>query len=98
MGVTIRTLGQDDGAAFEAALAIYRSEIEPSEQRPEDELRSLLSREDYLIAAAERAGEVIGFSISWQPDGEIEDFWLFEYMAVLPEERGQGIGKSLFHW
>ncbi|HEV7692863.1 MAG TPA: GNAT family N-acetyltransferase [Hyphomonadaceae bacterium] len=94
MDVTIRMLGRDDGAAFEAALAIYRSEIELSEQRPEDELRGLLTRDDYLVQAAERAGRVIGFSISWNPPDE--DFWLFEYMAVLPEERGAGVGKTLF--
>jgi GNAT superfamily N-acetyltransferase len=94
MDVTIQPLGQDDGAAFEAALAIYRSEIELSEQRPEAELRALLTRDDYLVQIAERAGRVIGFSISWNPPDE--DFWLFEYMAVLPEERGSGIGKALF--
>jgi GNAT superfamily N-acetyltransferase len=94
MDATIRELGKNDGATFEAALAIYRSEIELSEQRPEEELRGLLAREDYLVLAAERAGRVVGFSISWNPPDE--DFWLFEYMAVLPEERGKGLGKALF--
>ena len=65
MDVMIRQLERDDGAAFEAALAIYRSEIELSEQRPEEELRMLLTRDDYFVQAAERAGRVIGFSISW---------------------------------
>src|SRR5690348_9868395 len=94
MDFTIRHLGENDDPAFEAALAIYRSEIEPSEQRPEAELRAVLSREDYLVQVVERAGRIIGFSISWAPPEE--DFWLFEYIAVLPEERGKGVGKALF--
>jgi GNAT superfamily N-acetyltransferase len=94
MDFTTRQLGPDDQVAFEAVLDIYRNEIELSEQRPEDELRGLLTRDDYLVQAAERAGQVIGFSISWNPPEE--DFWLFEYMAVLPEERGKSIGKTLF--
>jgi len=98
MDVTIRMLRRDDAAAFEAALAIYRSEIELSEQRPEAELRTLLNRDDYLVQVAERANDgasrVIGFSISWTPPDE--DFWLFEYMAVLPQERSSGVGKTLF--
>jgi GNAT superfamily N-acetyltransferase len=94
MDFAIRQLGQYDCAAFEAALAIYRSEIELSEQRPEDELRSLLTRDDYLVQVADRAGRVIGFSISWNPPEE--DFWLLEYMAVVPDERGRQVGKTLF--
>jgi GNAT superfamily N-acetyltransferase len=95
MDWTIRILGAVDGVAFERALDIYRAAIEPSEQRPEDELRGLILREDYLVLTAERGGDVIGFSIAWAPPEE--DFWLLEYMAVAPQARGQGVGEDLFH-
>jgi hypothetical protein len=92
MDFTTRQLGPGDQDAFEAILAIYRNEIELSEQRPEDELRGLLARDDYLVQAAERAERVIGFSISWNPPAE--DFWLFEYMAdARPRQSRPGRGR-----
>jgi GNAT superfamily N-acetyltransferase len=94
MDLTIRQLGKGDAAAFEQALAIYRAAIEPSEQRREAELRATLARADYLVLAAEGGGQVVGFSISWLPEGE--SFWLFEYAATIPSERGRGIGAVLF--
>jgi GNAT superfamily N-acetyltransferase len=94
MDLTIRQLSGTDSAAFKQVLAIYRDAIEPSEQRPEVELRVALARTDYVTLAAERGGQVVGFSISWLPGGE--GFWLFEYAATVPAERGRGIGALLF--
>ncbi len=93
MVVTIRQLGSGDKQAFERALAIYREAIEPSEQRPEDELRAALGRGDYLMLAALRHEEIVGFAISFFPPAE--DFWLLEYVATTPSERGQGTGERL---
>jgi GNAT superfamily N-acetyltransferase len=94
MDIAIRQLDEDDGDAFERALAIYRDAIEPSEQRSEAELRGVLARADYVVLAAEGNGQVVGFSIGWLPEGE--DFWLFEYAATIPSDRGRGIGAVLF--
>jgi GNAT superfamily N-acetyltransferase len=93
MTLTIRQLGPADAGTFEHALAIYREAIAPSEQRPEDELRMLLGRRDYVVLTAEQGGEVVGFAISYVPLAE--DFWLFEYVATIPAKRGQGAGAAL---
>lgn len=93
MSLTIRQLGPGDAGAFERALAIYREAIVPSEQRPEEEIRALLGRRDYIVLAAEHGGEVVGFAISYVP--RAEDFWLFEYVATTPAERGRGAGAAL---
>ena len=93
MGMSIRQLGKHETAAFERVLAIYREAIEPSEQRPEADLRGVIGREDYLVLVAERDAGIVGFAISWLPDGE--DFWLFEYVAATPAERGKGTGAAL---
>src|SRR5262245_15082470 len=94
MSIQYRRLDAADLAAFEEALAIYREAIEPAEQRVENELRALLERPDYCVLVAERGGSVAGFAISWAPPDE--DFWLFEYAATLPDERGRGTGTELF--
>lgn len=93
MTLTIRQLGPADVSAFESALAIYRDAITPSEQRPEEELRPLLGRRDYIVLAAEQGGEVVGFAISYVPLAE--DFWLFEYVATTPAARGNGAGAAM---
>jgi len=93
MSLTIRQLGPGDADTFERALAIYREVIAPSEQRSEEEIRTLLGRRDYVVLAAEQGGEVVGFAISYVPLAE--DFWLFEYVATTPAERGRGAGAAL---
>jgi GNAT superfamily N-acetyltransferase len=93
MTVTIRQIGAGDKDAFERALAIYREAIEPSEQRPEAELWAALDRSDCLILAALRGQAVVGFAIAFLPDGG--EFWLLEYVATAPSERGQGTGERL---
>ena len=93
MTLTIQRLGSADVGAFERALAIYREAIEPSEQRPEAELWSALGRSDYLILAALRGQSVVGLAIAFLP--QAEDFWLLEYVAMAPSERGQGSGERL---
>jgi GNAT superfamily N-acetyltransferase len=93
MTLTIRRLGSGDAEAFERALAIYREAIEPSEQRTEAELWGALGRSDYLILAALRGQSVVGLAIAFLPHAE--DFWLLEYVATAPSERGQGAGERL---
>jgi hypothetical protein len=94
MTLTIEQLGSGDADAFERALAIYREAIEPSEQRQENELRAALTRGDYRILAAFRGTEIVGLVIAFFPHGE--DFWLLEYVATTPSERGgRGAGELL---
>lgn len=98
MSLSIRQLGPADAGTLERALAIYRETILPSEQRPEDEIRALLGRRDYVVLAAEQGeteqgGAVVGFAISYVPLAE--DFWLFEYVATTPAEHGRGAGAAL---
>lgn len=94
MPLIIRQIGPGDADALERILAIYREAIEPSEQRPETTLRTLPGRSDYQVLVAERDGEIAGFAVSYAPPAE--DFWLFEYAATLPAERGRGVGATLF--
>ena len=93
MTLTLRQLASGDADAFEHALAIYREAIEPSEQRPEDQLRAVLGRSDYCVLAAARDQKIVGFTIAFLPPAE--DFWLLEYVATAPSERGQGTGELL---
>jgi ribosomal protein S18 acetylase RimI-like enzyme len=93
MTLTIQRLGSADADVFERSLAIYRTAIEPSEQRLEADLWSALGRSDYLILAATRGQAVVGVAIAFFPGGE--DFWLLEYIATAPAERGRGTGEQL---
>jgi GNAT superfamily N-acetyltransferase len=93
MTLAIQRLESTDTDLFERALAIYRAAIEPSEQRLEAELWATLGRSDYLILAAMRGQAVVGVAIAFFPGGE--DFWLLEYVATTPAERGRGTGEQL---
>lgn len=92
--VRITPLLAGDDAGFRAAYAVYHDAILLSEQRTEAELRSLVARLDYRFLNAERGGVPVGMAVSYAPPGD--DFWLFEYAAVAPAERGGGIGANLF--
>ncbi|MDP3738412.1 MAG: GNAT family N-acetyltransferase [Hyphomonadaceae bacterium] len=90
----IQPLSAHDDNGFRQAYAVYHDAILPSEQRTEAELRSLTARPDYRFLVAVSDGLPIGMSVSYVPPGD--DFWLFEYAAVAPAERGGGIGANLF--
>lgn len=90
----IQPLAAHDDDGFRQAYAVYHDAILLPEQRTEAELRSLVARPDYRFLVAVRDGVPVGMSVSYVPQGE--DFWLFEYAAVAPSERGGGIGANLF--
>lgn len=92
--ILIQPLMAGDAAGFADAFAIYHAAIELTEQRTEAELRKLLLRPDYRFFAARRDGKMIGMSVAYVPTEDY--FWLFEYAAVIPEERGASIGAQLF--
>lgn len=91
--IRISQLGADDAAGLDRAYAIYRDAILKSEQRTEEDFRALILRPDYRFVVAKRDEETIGVAVSWAPDNA--DVWLFEYGAVIPEERGRQIGSHL---
>lgn len=92
--ILIQPLMAGDAAGFAGAFAIYHAAIELTEQRTETELRKLLLRPDYRFFVARRDGKMIGMSVAYVPTEDY--FWLFEYAAVIPEERGASIGAQLF--
>jgi hypothetical protein len=84
--------GDTDG--FHAMRDIYRSAIEPSEQKTELELQQMVGDTRYRILLARAGAAVIGFSVSFFPGGG--RFWLLEYMAVARDARSKGRGASIF--
>jgi ribosomal protein S18 acetylase RimI-like enzyme len=92
--ITITLLPEGDADGFARAYAIYHHAIELSEQRTEAEFRKLLLRPDYRFLVARRDRAIVGLSLAYVPSEDY--FWLFEYAAVAPEARGQGIGAQLF--
>lgn len=91
--IRITLLDPADSAGLDSVHALYSEAILKSEQRPEAEFRSLLQRPDYRFVVARRDEEIVGFAVVWAP--EQDNFWLFEYAAVLPEARGNRIGSHL---
>jgi GNAT superfamily N-acetyltransferase len=91
--IRISQLSADDAAGLDRAYAIYRDAILKSEQRTEEDFRALILRSDYRFVVAKRDEDIIGVAVSWAPENS--DMWLFEYGAVIPEERGKQIGSHL---
>lgn len=91
--IRISQLSADDAAGLDRAYAIYSEAILKSEQRTEEDFRALIRRPDYRFVVAKRDNEIVGVGVSWVPENA--DIWLFEYGAVIPEERGKQIGSHL---
>lgn len=89
----ISRLPGDDEAGLANVLAIYRDAIEPSEQKPLEELRALVTQPEYEVLVARRDGVVAGFAILMFPS--TREFWLLEYMAVDRTRRSSGLGAAL---
>jgi hypothetical protein len=80
MMLKVETLRPTDRVGFNQMLGIYRASIESSEQKPPETIAALLQDKRYSILAASNEAGVIGFAMSFFPEGQ--DFWLLEYMAV----------------
>ena len=83
-----------DEQAFAEAFAIYRDQIEPSEQKTEAELRSLTGRLDYRFVLARRDRRVCAFALAFVPPRH--RFVLIEYVAVEAGSQGGGLGSEMF--
>jgi GNAT superfamily N-acetyltransferase len=91
--IRITVLDPGDADGLHRCYVIYGGAILKSKQRPEAEFKALLSRPDYRFVVAWMDEQIVGVAVSWVP--EQSDFWLFEYVAVLPEVRGMQIGSHL---
>ena len=94
MTTVIERMSPDDDAGWRLVLAIYRDAIEPSEQKPSDQVRKLASHPAYEVLVARRDGAVAGFAMQMFPS--TGDFWLLEYVAVDRTQRSSGLGAELF--
>lgn len=94
MSLAFGLLDPLDGQAFAEAFAIYRDQIEPSEQKTEAELRSLVRRPDYRFVLARRDGRVCAFALAFVPPRH--RFVLIEYVAVEAGSQGGGLGSDMF--
>lgn len=83
-----------DEIGFRQMLAIYGEAIEPSEQKPADEIAQLVADPRNVIAVSRDVRGVSGFAMSFFPSEQ--SFWLLEYMAVRQDTRSRGIGRRLF--
>ena len=92
--LVIRPLSPHDTDNLDQAFAIYHDAIVLSEQRSEDSFRALAARPDYRFLVAMRGQAMVGFAVSYVPSEDY--FWLYEYAAVAPAQRGNGIGAQLF--
>ncbi len=92
--MALEELKSADGEAFRQLFAIYATSINPAEQKPEAWLRAMVAAPQYRVWITQDAGRVRAFSILFVPPDQ--GFALLEYMAVAPEERGQGFGGKLF--
>lgn len=80
--------------SFAGAFAIYRDQIEPSEQKTEAELRSLSGRLDYRFAVARDGERVTAMGLAFVPPQN--RFVLIEYVAVHPDFQSRGLGGQMF--
>jgi hypothetical protein len=87
-------LERQDEQAFAEAFAIYRDQIEPSEQKTKAELRALLGRLDYRFVLAREGDEVTAFALAFVPPRR--QFVLIEYVAVRADRQGSGLGSEMF--
>lgn len=89
----ISILAPGDTLGFRQMLAVYQEAIEPSEQKPADDIAQLVVDPRYVVIVSRSIGEVVGFAMLCFPTDQ--SFWLLEYMAVRQDQRSQGIGQRL---
>ena len=84
--LTVRPMRQAD---LDAVMAIERRSFTAPWE--ESTFRGLMRRPSASLLVAERAGEVVGYSVTWFAADEAE----LGDIAVLPELRGQGLGRHI---
>jgi GNAT superfamily N-acetyltransferase len=80
---------------FRAAMQIYRAEF-PDTAFPTAKIHALLKAGSYQLFIAEDESGVLAMALVWicrQPA-----FLHLDYIAVKQEEKGRGIGTTLYRW
>lgn len=84
-----------NSAQFDRAMQIYSSSFPPVETKPVNKVeKMLLNDKDYHLFVMVKDGSVIGISLLYVFKKLRSG--LLDYMAIIPEFRGQGIGTELF--
>lgn len=84
-----------NGSEFDQARRIYTSSFPPVETKPVNKVVKLLLKDkNYHLFAIVKDGSVIGISLLYvfKPLRS----GLLDYMAIIPEYRGKGVGTELF--
>jgi GNAT superfamily N-acetyltransferase len=89
-----RALQGCEDPAFDAFLACYAEAIPARERKPEEALADMAGRQDYLCLVLEANTRLLGFSILIRMPSE--PVLLLEYMGIVSDLRGQGLGARLF--
>jgi len=79
--------------SLDQLLTLYRDSFPRSERRSEPDLLHALASPAYRIVTRKDRRHLLGFAILFIPP--TEDFALLEYLAVHPNHRGRGIGRTL---
>jgi ribosomal protein S18 acetylase RimI-like enzyme len=82
------------GPAFDVFYRIYVESIALREQKPESQIRALVTKPDYTVLLLKKDAAVIGFSMLFTPPDQ--EFCLLEYMAIAAACRNRGLGSELF--
>jgi GNAT superfamily N-acetyltransferase len=95
--VILRIVDDFNGPELEQALRIYRSSFPAVEIRPVAKVQGMLKNdENYHLYVAIEDSTVVGMALLYGfPELHIG---LLDYMAVLPEYQGKGIGSKLFSY
>ncbi len=91
--LTLHKLTSDTDPRFTTLLALYTAAFPAEERKSAPQLRNMLHRPDYRFLLAQEGDEVLGFAILFR--SETTPIALLEYLAVLPDARGRGIGRWL---
>ena len=94
MALSVAAIHLERNSHFDEFYAIYCLSFPLCEQKPKEALLEMCSDSHYTIFAAYDGETMVGFCILYHPLSE--SFYLLEYIAVLAEKRGRGIGQHLF--
>lgn len=92
--ISIKMIKEDIGI-FSSLYEIYKTSFPLAEQKPEEEIRRLLSHPDYSVFTVEKNQKTVGFAIYFRSCEA--PFYLLEYMAIDPIQRSGGLGNHLFN-
>jgi ribosomal protein S18 acetylase RimI-like enzyme len=81
---------------FRQAMRIYLAEFPRDSRLAIDRIRTLLREGNYQLIVAEKNRQVLGFALIWICRSPV--FVHLDYIAVMREWKGKGIGTALYRW